>query len=160
MSEEENEPDVICVKPREESGSLVLTIPKHVVDKLRLAKGSKLQIILYHSFFVLKHKKEAYGTEEPVPKTLELLDNVFELLEKERELRKRHFSEENLDVTTYNSEMKDIYHALTETNSRLFSLVKEKKRTERIPFVTSTESEQQQLDVLRELFKEYYEDTG
>jgi hypothetical protein len=157
--DKEDEIDIIFKKPRKEGGSLVLTLPDYFCDRVKMTANSKLELIVYSSFFILRHRQGFDYNEEPMPKTLELLDMIFGIFEKERELKKRRYSEGSLDLQTYDSEMREISKTLKETNSKLLELLKEKKTSSRIPFIPSVESPEKLQSILREIFKEHYGDT-
>lgn len=151
--------DIIFTRPRMEGGSLVLTIPKQICDKLRITKGSRLNLILYNSFVILKHREEIEYDEKPVPQTLELLDRLFELFKEKKELERKRYSEQSLDLATYDKRMTEIHKTLKETGSKIFATLKGRERgPEILTFGVEFQNADEVLDTLRDIYEEHYEE--
>lgn len=99
-----DEIEIIFARPRKENESLVLTIPKHVCDKLRISTGSRLDLIVYNSFVVLKQRESIESEREPTPKIFELLDRVFEAFRELRKLERQRYDEKALTLSEYDSQ--------------------------------------------------------
>jgi antitoxin component of MazEF toxin-antitoxin module len=149
--------DIIFTRPRMEGGSLVLTIPKQICDKLRITKGSRLNLILYNSFVILKHREKIEYDEEPVPQILELLDGLFELFKEKKELERKRYSEESLDLATYDKRMTEIHKTIKETGSKIFVTLKGKERgPEILTFRAEFQDADEVLDTLSDLYEKHY----
>jgi len=148
---------IFFIRPRKESGSLVITIPKHVCDKLRLGPSSRLQLILYDSFVVLKHVERIDYEKEPVLRIFDLLDRVFELFREQDELERKRYHEGSLKLYDYDSRMKEIHNTLNEIGSEILKLLRKKGWIpEALSFMSDFHSVDDILNGLHLLYEKYY----
>jgi antitoxin component of MazEF toxin-antitoxin module len=156
--EEEDGIELIFSRPREEGGSLVITIPKHVCDKLRIKKGSTLHLILYSSFVVLRQKGNIDYDQKPMPEILKLLDKVFELFKEKRELETLRYFEKKIDHATFETRMEEIFDTLKDTSTKIFTLLEKKRPSPQLlTFGGEFESPEEILETLQDIYQQYYE---
>lgn len=151
LEDEESGISIIFARPRKESGSLVLTIPKYVCDKLKIKEGSRLHLILYRSFVVLKHREKIDYEREPAPKILELLDKVFELFRELRALERQN--------RYYDPRVGEIHRTLKEITSKILEILKQEKWVpEAVHFIGELQNVDELLDALHTFYNEHYEE--
>lgn len=91
MSDENIKPfDVLIRKPREGQRELLISIPKHVQDKLHLGKNTWLDMVVMKNFVLLKRFEKDEYRSTPLPEILSLLDEALEIYrEKEKSVDQR-----------------------------------------------------------------------
>jgi bifunctional DNA-binding transcriptional regulator/antitoxin component of YhaV-PrlF toxin-antitoxin module len=147
--------EVLFVKPWKDSKSLVITIPKHVCDKLRITEGSRLQILLYKSLIVLKHAENIDYERELIPKLFALIDKVFEDFRELRVIqRKKIFGEARDEDLKREAE---INRDLRELCSKILPLQKV-GRQEGLQFIGEFHTVEEVIDAMRNLYEKYYKD--
>jgi antitoxin component of MazEF toxin-antitoxin module len=155
MSSNNEEFEVLFVKPWKGKNSLVITIPKHVCNKLKITEGSRLQILLYKSLVVLKHAESIEYDSELVPKLFALIDKVFEDFRELRTIqRKKIFGETNDEDLKREAE---INSDLREICSKILPLQKV-GRQEGLQFIGEFHTVEEVIDAMHNLFDKYYKD--
>jgi antitoxin component of MazEF toxin-antitoxin module len=157
MSSNNEEFEVLFAKPWKDSGSLVITIPKHVCSKLKITEGSRLQILLYKSLVVLKHAESINYDKEPIPKIFALVDAVFKLFKKLDEIHRKKIFGEVKDEDLEHE--KKIYADLRETCSKIGPLLQEKTCPEGLRFVGKFQNVEEVIEAIRSLHDKYYKES-
>jgi hypothetical protein len=155
IENEEKGMDIIFTKPRQESSSMVLTIPKHIVDKLRIHRGTRLDLIFYNSFVILKQREGIDYEKKPTSMILDLLDKVFDLFRQEEELKRKRYDDKSLGLIEYDSRMKEIHETLEETGFKISKLIKDGKWIpQSMAFTGEFRSVEEILSVLRLIYND------
>jgi len=155
MSSNNDEFEVLFAKPWKASGSLVITIPKHVCNKLRISEGSRLQILLYKSLVVLKHAENIEYDRELVPKLFALIDKVFEDFRELRIIQRKKIFGETKDEDLKREA--EINSDLREICSKILPLQKV-GRQEGLQFIGEFHTVEEVMDAMHNLFDKYYKD--
>jgi len=155
MSLNNEEFEVLFAKPWKSSGSLVITIPKHVCNKLKISEGSKLEILLYKSLVVLKRAENIDYDRELVPKLFALIDKVFEDFRELRVIERKKMFEEAKDEDLKREA--EIYDDLREICSKILPLQKV-GRQEGLQFIGEFQTVEEIIDAMHNLYKKYYKD--
>ncbi len=152
--DDDGEIEIIPVKARLESkDSLVITIPKQICTNLKISEGSRLDLIVYNSFVVLRQKKRIDYLREPNQEILELMDRVFCLFEELRELERQGYTEKTIP------RMKEIDRILKEAGSKILAILKEEKGSRSaLSFTGEFRNTEEVLEVLRQMYVTNYKD--
>jgi antitoxin component of MazEF toxin-antitoxin module len=123
-----DEIETLFARPRPEGKtSLVITIPKHVIDKLKIRKGSRLDLLLYNSFVLLKKREPVDYQREPAPQIFELLDKVFEAFRELRLLERQRFYDNEIDRSEYDTRIEGIHSMLKKSSTEILKILQAQK---------------------------------